>query len=292
MSIDVSGIRFCQVSAGLFKGFFQFITEVLAHFPSHFFHEPGHALRIVLVQIAEVAGVRQRFEAGFFRFGRGEAGHEPFDVRAPTVLTRDRWRMADAQYEVAASFTAVAAAIFVDRHGQFGISAGEGRSASTRAESRSALTARASVSAKTSPAPTFLNALAHSLMVVPVVHTSSISNTRLPATSCGCCTWNARRRFLSRADRRSLVCASVARTRTRFVKDRGMRSRRLTRSARSNDWLNSRSRNRVGWSGTGMTKSKASVSGRARISNSASASTSVTLPPYLNRRIASWSGGT
>ena len=42
------------------------------------FHEAGHALWVVFVQVPEVTGIGQGFHPGFLRFGCSEAGHDAF----------------------------------------------------------------------------------------------------------------------------------------------------------------------------------------------------------------------
>src|SRR5438105_5434638 len=92
------------------------LVEVFACLPGHLLHEPRHALGIALVEVAEAARVGQRLEAGPFRFGGGDAGHEPGQPVAPAVLAARRLRIADASDEERGALVAGVALVFINRH--------------------------------------------------------------------------------------------------------------------------------------------------------------------------------
>src|SRR5439155_16752458 len=117
MSIYVSRVHFRHVVPAFFEGFVEVIAEILSHFAPHLLHQASHALRIILVEVAELARVGESLEAGFFRFWSGEPGHDPLKSRAVAILAR-RWRLvAQAEDEHAVPISTVCAAIFIDRHG-------------------------------------------------------------------------------------------------------------------------------------------------------------------------------
>ena len=202
-------------------------------------------------------------------------------------------RSSTAQQKNAASLATIQTAVFVDRHRYLLGPANLRAPCSAKSRSGTSLESivRASVSAETEAAPAERTALAHSLSVVPVVKTSSMSRTRRPANGSALRTLNARRRFRRRSCRVRDVCGSVATVRTRPVVDTGRIRYLPRRSAISRDWLNSRARSLEGCSGTGTIRSASSCSGKARIINAAKGLASPNAFRYLSAQIASWRGG-
>src|SRR2546427_709408 len=92
------------------------LVEVFAHLAGHLLHEPRHALGIALIEAAQAAGVGQRIDAGLFRFGGGDAGHESSQPITPAVLTASRFGIADASDEERGTLAAGVALIFINRH--------------------------------------------------------------------------------------------------------------------------------------------------------------------------------
>jgi hypothetical protein len=86
MSIYVSGVQFGRFVPGFFERFIEVIADVFSHFASHLFHESSHAPRIILVNIAERARIREGFQAGFLGLGSGKPGHDPFEPDALAKL--------------------------------------------------------------------------------------------------------------------------------------------------------------------------------------------------------------
>jgi hypothetical protein len=94
--VHVQAAGFGQALSG-FHRFLKIIAEILSHLASHFLHESRHALRVVLVQIAEVTGVRHGFQPSLFRFRSGESGQQPDEVGALTMTARRRLGIVDAE---------------------------------------------------------------------------------------------------------------------------------------------------------------------------------------------------
>src|SRR5437867_5362908 len=116
MSVYVSRVQSRHVVPTFFEGFVEVLAEILPHFAPHLLHQASHALRIILVEIAELARVGESLDAGFFRFWGGEPGHDPLKSRAVAILAR-RWRLvAQAEDEHAVPLSTVCATIFIDRH--------------------------------------------------------------------------------------------------------------------------------------------------------------------------------
>src|SRR5207249_10611116 len=117
MSIYVSRVQSRRVVPTFFEGFVEVTAEILSHFAPHFLHQASHALRIILVEVTELARVGESLEAGFFRFRSSEPGHDPLKPRAAAILAR-RWRLGpQAEDEHAVPLSTVCAAIFIDWHG-------------------------------------------------------------------------------------------------------------------------------------------------------------------------------
>src|SRR2546423_14956550 len=88
MSIYVSRVQSRRVVPTFFEGFVEVTAEILSHFAPHFLHQASHALRIILVEVAELARVGESLEAGFFRFRGSEPRHDPLKPRAVAMLSR------------------------------------------------------------------------------------------------------------------------------------------------------------------------------------------------------------
>ncbi len=141
----------------------------------------------------------------------------------------------------------------------------------------------AAVSSATRAAPARFNAAAHTAAVDPVVMTSSISKTFLPANVCDAArARKAPATFFRRARSLSPACTEVDRTRRKAASS-GAPVRRDSSRASSSDWLNPRRHRRHQWSGTGTIASKRSSRGSASASRSPKGPASVATLPYLKR---------
>ena len=113
---------------------------------------------------------------------------------------------------------------------------------------------RARVKASTRAAPERRSCLAQAVMVDPVVNTSSINNTFLPATLSGWRTEKAWRRFFRRADPERLVWGGVLRSLQSTLAGIGTAVPKQL-LARSRAWLKPRSFSRFRCRGTGRIRS-------------------------------------
>src|SRR5262245_54672582 len=108
------GVLLLSFADGLVHGPFEVIAEILAELLSHLLHEPAHARRIVLVQIAEVGGIAEGVQALVFRLDAREARHEAGQGCAPAPGTGRRGSRGGPQDEQAHPAPAVAALVLVN----------------------------------------------------------------------------------------------------------------------------------------------------------------------------------
>lgn len=117
MSISINAVRFSPIGSPIFKRCFDVTPEVFSHLLSHFLHEAIHALRVVLIEAAEVAWVSEGFESSLFGPRRGKSGHDPFQLFACAMLAGGRKRGVDTEHQDAAAFATLETTVFVNRHG-------------------------------------------------------------------------------------------------------------------------------------------------------------------------------
>src|SRR5256886_12586841 len=88
------------------------VAELLAHLP----HPAGHALRVVLVEVAERAGIAQAVEPTLLGADEREARHEPGERAAPAVLAYGLDHLTRPQREHRNLLPARRTAILINRH--------------------------------------------------------------------------------------------------------------------------------------------------------------------------------
>ena len=99
-------------------GFVEVLTvELLAHLLAHPAHHLGQALGIVLIDVAESGVVAEALEAAVLGEHLGGAGNQPAEV-GPAAMRAGRNIIdgREAAKENRGAFSAVGAAILVDRH--------------------------------------------------------------------------------------------------------------------------------------------------------------------------------
>src|SRR2546428_634335 len=92
------------------------VAEVVAEFPAHLLHEPGRARGVVLVEIAEVRRVRERFQARLLRFHGGEARHHAAQAGSVTARAGRRRGRGGTKDEQADPVPTVMTLVLVNRH--------------------------------------------------------------------------------------------------------------------------------------------------------------------------------
>ena len=81
----------------LVHGALEVVAEVVPELLAHLLHEATDAGRVVLVEVAEVAGIAQRVQALVFRPDAGEPRHQPGQGGASAARTGGRGRGGGAQ---------------------------------------------------------------------------------------------------------------------------------------------------------------------------------------------------
>src|SRR2546428_567629 len=94
----------------------ELVTRVLAELLAHLSHPAGHALRVLLVDVAKRGRIGKVVQPGVFRTYQGEARHEPRELPAPAPLALRLDLFAHPKRQHRRLPPAVAAAVLVDRH--------------------------------------------------------------------------------------------------------------------------------------------------------------------------------
>src|SRR5207253_9149854 len=83
---------------------------------AHILHEPGRARGVVLVEIAEVRRIRERFQARLLRFHGGEARHHAAQAGSVTARAGRRRSRGGTKDEQTDPAPTVVTLVLVNRH--------------------------------------------------------------------------------------------------------------------------------------------------------------------------------